>query len=74
MRTFNHVNYNPLTYAYSDFTGAQVQTRAVTANFGGGDVTGSVVEFIAVPEPDTLVLMGIGLALLGGHYRRRQQR
>ena len=74
VRTFNNVNYNPLTLAYSDFFGARVETVPVSANFASGTVPGSVTKFIVVPEPGSLALMGVGIALLAWQYRPRRSR
>jgi autotransporter-associated beta strand protein len=63
-RIFEGVNYDPLSSEYSDFSGARVETRSVTANFGGGEVTGSVMSFVIVPEPGAMIPAGIGILAL----------
>lgn len=73
-RTFNGVNYKPLNYTYSEFSGALVQTRQVTADFGAGPVTGVVTEYVVVPEPGSLALAGVGIAYLVCRYRSRRSR
>ncbi len=37
-----------------------VSTVAQTANFGGGDINGQVMQVQVIPEPSTYALLGIG--------------
>ena len=53
-------------------TSVTVQTAARTADFGGGNITGSVTQFVIVPEPGALALAGIGIAAAAYAYRRRR--
>ena len=73
-RIFEGVNYNPLSYAYSDFSGARVETRAVTADFGNGPVEGAVMNFITVPEPGAMIPAGIGILALVWRMRPGMRR
>lgn len=75
VRTVGGVNYDPLQYGYSDFNNALVTTRQVTANFGNGDVSGTVTQFMIVPEPGTLTTVGLGiLTLLARAWLQRRGR
>lgn len=59
------VLYGGNTYSlYSGPFDFDVSTVASTANFGDGSVNGYVMEFAAVPEPQTWVLLGLGLMTL----------
>lgn len=69
---FNGESYNPLT-SFAGITGATVSTTAVTANFGGGNVTGSAMQFVIVPEPTALALAGLGVALAGSAAWKRRR-
>jgi hypothetical protein len=74
--TFNGSNY--LTAAHCD-PRWQVTVCAVvaSADFGGGAVNGRVMEFeyVSLPEPGTITLLGIGAAFaLATVGRRRWQR
>lgn len=55
--TYNGVNYDlyggPLTF--------DLNTVAQTADFGGGNINGYVMQVAAVPEPGTVTLIGLGL-------------
>jgi fibronectin-binding autotransporter adhesin len=72
-RVFNGNIYNPIFYT-PGLTKIKVSTQDVTANFAGGPVTGSVTEFVVVPEPGSLALTGVGIALLAWRYRSRRSR
>lgn len=69
---FNGESYNPLTN-FAGITGATVSTTAVTANFGGGNVTGSAMQFVIVPEPTALALAALGAALAGSAAWKRRR-
>lgn len=63
-RTFNGQGY----FSLANFDAALTITKstvAETADFGGGNVNGSVTQFVVVPEPATLGLMALG-GLMGG--------
>jgi hypothetical protein len=45
-----------------------------SANFATGTVTnGQVVEFVVVPEPDTIIFAGIGIAMAGWSIWKRRR-
>jgi fibronectin-binding autotransporter adhesin len=62
---FNGVNYSP-------FSGVTLNTATVTRDFGSGGVTGSVTQFIIVPEPESIVLACGGLVVAAWMARRRR--
>lgn len=69
---FNGTTYAPLDGS-SGITGASVTAVAVTANFGSGDVSGSTLQFIAVPEPSVVGPIALGMLAVAcvGSRRRR---
>lgn len=69
---FNGITYAPLDGS-SGITGASVTAVGVNANFGSGDVAGSTLQFIAVPEPSVLGSVAVGMlaAACAGSRRRR---
>lgn len=70
-RTFGGIDYVSLA-SLPGITGVTFQTAARTANFGSGDVSGSVTQFIIVPEPGGLLLAAIGAGLVAGALRARR--
>lgn len=68
---FNGVAYSPLT-SLAGITGATLQTANVSRTFTGGSVSGSVTQFVIVPEPGALALVGCGIIAAAWAYRRRQ--
>ncbi|MEI6239407.1 MAG: autotransporter-associated beta strand repeat-containing protein [Planctomycetia bacterium] len=70
-------NFGGNTYknvlSFAGITGVNVTTVASTANFGSGNVTGSVTQFVVVPEPSSLALAGLGVAFAGyAAWKRRR--
>jgi hypothetical protein len=78
--TYNGTNY----YTLADYmtatpvvTGVSRSVASVSsADFSGGTVTtGSVTQFVVVPEPGAVAIAGIGVGLaawaMGRHRRRR---
>lgn len=63
LRTFNGTNYKPLL-EFPGITGVTVTTVGRTVDFGAGSVSGSVTQFITVPEPSTIGLTAVAGALL----------
>jgi fibronectin-binding autotransporter adhesin len=61
-KTFNGQGYFSLTNFDSALTISK-STVADTANFGSGPVSGSVTQFVVVPEPATIGLMALGAAM-----------
>jgi fibronectin-binding autotransporter adhesin len=61
---FNGVNYSSLT-SMPGLTGVTLTTVDVMRDFGAGPVSGSVTQFVIVPEPGTLALAGVGVAMAG---------
>ena len=51
-----------------------VSTVAQTANFGGGDINGQVMQVQVVPEPSTYALLGLSAAAFGAYRWRRRHR
>jgi fibronectin-binding autotransporter adhesin len=65
-RTFNGINYDPI-FLTPGLTKVKVETKA-------GPDGGAVTVFVAVPEPGSIVLAGLGLIALAGHARLRRMR
>ncbi len=75
---YNGFNYYTLAEYLGlvpSITGVTMSTQTVaSANFGTGTVTnGQVVEFVVVPEPDTIVFAGIGIAMAGWSIWKRRR-
>ena len=51
-----------------------VTTVAQTANFGGGDINGQIMQVQVVPEPSTYALLGLSAAAFGAYRWRRRRR
>lgn len=64
--TYNGVNYDP----YSGPPSIQIGVVAQTANFGGSDIDGYVMEVSVIPEPSTSLLAGVGFAIMLSGCRR----
>ncbi len=58
---FNGQSYYALS-EYDACMGFDLTTVAETADLGSGDVSGYVMQFGAVPEPSTLLLLLLGVA------------
>jgi autotransporter-associated beta strand protein len=73
-RSFGGVNYVDIT-TITGITGVTLQTSYGTKDFGGsvGNVTGSVTQFVIVPEPGSLVIAGIGISLACWVARARRR-
>jgi len=50
-----------------------VSTVAQTANFGGGDINGQVMQVQVIPEPSTYALLGLSAAAFGAYRWRRRR-
>ena len=76
---YNNVNYYSLDQYISTASGitgvTQSSVPVTSANFSGGTITtGQVTQFVIVPEPSSLVLLGIAAALVHCQSRRRFRR
>lgn len=69
---FNGVNYKSLS-SMPGITGVTLTTISREADFGSGPVSGSVTQFIIVPEPGTLAIAGIGVGIAGWMNRNRRR-
>ena len=75
---YNGVNYYTLEEYLGlvpSITGVTRSTQTVaSANFATGTVTnGQVVELVIVPEPDTMIFAGIGIAMAGWSIWKRRR-
>jgi autotransporter-associated beta strand protein len=66
------VTYSLLA-AYDSSLSANYTVTQRSVNFGSGDVTGSVTQFVIVPEPTTLVIAAIGIAMAGWFRGKRRR-
>jgi hypothetical protein len=69
--SFNGVSYSPLT-SVSGITGASLQTANVTRMFADGSASGSVTQFVIVPEPGAFALAVGGVVAAAWKTRRRR--
>jgi fibronectin-binding autotransporter adhesin len=69
--SFNGVSYSPLS-SLPSITGVTLQTANVTRTFAGGSVSGSVTQFVIVPEPGALTLVVGGVVAAAWVIRRRR--
>ena len=65
VRTFNGVNYDSFT--------SNVTLGAVGASLDGGLGSGFLTEFVVVPEPDTIALAGLGIAMAAWSLWKRRR-
>ena len=65
VRTFNGVNYDSFT--------SNVTLGAVGASLDGGLSSGFLTEFVVVPEPDTIALAGLGIAMAAWSLWKRRR-
>lgn len=72
-QSYNGSNYKNLL-SFAGITSASVTTVARTVDFGGGSVSGSITQFVVVPEPSSLALTGLGIAFGGYAALRRRRR
>ncbi len=75
--TYNGVNYYNKAQYESLVLGTNmlitVSTVAQTANFGGGDINGQVMQVQVIPEPSTYALLGLSAAAFGAYRWRRRR-
>ena len=77
--TYNGVNYYTkaqyeTAVLSSNLMTITVTTVAQTANFGGGDINGQVMQVQVIPEPSTYALLGLSAAAFGAYRWRRRRR
>jgi autotransporter-associated beta strand protein len=76
--TYNGASYYNKTQYESLVLGTNmlitVSTVAQTANFGGGDINGQVMQVQVIPEPSTYALLGLSAAAFGAYRWRRRRR
>jgi len=65
VRTFNGVNYDSFT--------SNVTLGAISASLDGGLSSGFLTEFVVVPEPDTIALAGLGIAMAAWSLWKRRR-
>ncbi len=66
VRTFNSVNYDSFT--------SNVTLGAISASLDGGiNSSGFLTEFVVVPEPDTIALAGLGIAMAAWTIWKRRR-
>ena len=70
--TFNGTKYNAL--ASAEVTRSTVQVTSANFSSGGTVSNGYTMEFVVVPEPQTIVLFGIGSAVIGWSLLNRRRR
>jgi hypothetical protein len=64
--------YNAL--ASAEVTRSTVQVTSANFSSGGTVSNGYTMEFVVVPEPQTIVLFGIGSAVIGWSLLNRRRR
>jgi hypothetical protein len=67
------VTYSLLS-AYDPVLTASYSVTQRTADFGAGSVSGSVTQFVIVPEPATLGTLATGIAMSLALWERRRRR
>ncbi len=76
--SYNGANYYNKAQSESLILGTNmlitVSTVAQTANFGGGNIAGQVMQFQVIPEPSTYALLGLSAAAFGAYRWRRRHR
>jgi hypothetical protein len=67
--TVSYVDSSPNSFSYDTFQLRPANANSTAATF---DTTLFQVQFITVPEPSTVMLVGAGLGLMLGLVRRRR--